>query len=219
MKKLTITLFLLTLFVVSCQTEADNVGLTSDKNTKTQTEISLQPESKAKDINQKIGIVDGDVEKICFRTKKNNLDENTPVSIVTSLDESPQKVLNAVVKKKLQESCSRRASESTDTNPGKNFYYSLALKDEKVDEYQEVFGIGVIGPEKSFRFQDGLANIDLNSDGKNEFFRKCTGYEGALFAIWKGKPLKGKQIWFSFYYVDYDTEPNCKKKDSEDIDG
>jgi hypothetical protein len=169
-------------------------------------------------IQSKIGIVDGDKDDVCLRTKNGNLTENTPVSIVTSLYESPQKVLNSKVVKKLEKSCARRASESTDKNPGENFYYSLTLIEKEIDEYQEVFGIGVIAPEKPVRIQDNLASIDLNNDGKAEFFRHCAGFEGTLFAIWTGKPLKGRQIWHSFYYVDYDTEPNCKKKDSEGIE-
>ena len=73
--------------------------------------------------------------------------------------------------------------------------------------------IGVIEPETSIQIQNNLASIDLNNDGKAEYFRSCTGFEGVLFAIWTGKPLKEKQIWYSFYYLDYDTEPNCKKED------
>ena len=176
--------------------------------------VSATPKLKAKfDINSKIGIIDGDIEHICFRTKNGNLAENTPVSIITEFYESSQKVLNAKVEKKLKESCSRRASESTDKNPGENFYYSLTLTEKEIDEYQEVFGIGVIEPETPFRFQNKMASIDLNNDGKAEFFRRCAGFEGVLFAIWTGKPLKGKQIWHSFYYLDYDTVETCTKKD------
>lgn len=167
-------------------------------------------------IQSSVGIVDGQKDKICLRTKNGNLKENTPVSIVTSLDESPQKVLNAKVEKKLEKSCARYASESTDKNPGENFYYKLSLLEE-VDEYQEVFGIGVIKPKTPFQSQNNLVSIDLNGDGKTEFFRRCAGFEGTLFTIWTGEPLKGKQIWHSFYYVDYATEPNCKKEDNQDI--
>ncbi len=139
--------------------------------------------------------------------------ENIDVSIITSIYDPPQKVLNAKVKKKLNVSCARRFSEEGDKNPGENFYYSLTLTDKEIDEYQEVFGFGVIEPAKLIKVQNNLASIDLNEDGKPEFFRQCGGYEGTHFTIWTGKPLKGKRIWHSFYYVDYDTVPTCKKKD------
>ncbi|HRH46079.1 MAG TPA: hypothetical protein PKY82_30830 [Pyrinomonadaceae bacterium] len=175
--------------------------------------FGLAQNNKETNIYSKVGIVDGSIEKICLRTKNGNLTENTSVSIVTSLEESKQKILSAKIKKKLYASCSRHFSESTDKNPGKDFYYLLVLTEKAVDEFQEVFGIGVIKPKNSFKFQNNKASIDLNNDGRTEFFRQCEGFEGALFAIWTGNPLKGKRIWNSFYYVDYDTEKNCTKRE------
>jgi hypothetical protein len=166
------------------------------------------------DIHSKIGIVDvRDEERTsCLRTKNGDLAEKTPVSIIISLDEPPQKVLTATVSKKLKESCARYASESGDQNPGDNFFYSLDVI-ENTDEIGFEVGIGIIQPSKPVQIQNKLASFDLDEDGKPEFFRSCSGYEGTHFTIWTGKPLKGKRIWHSFYYVDYDTEPNCKKKD------
>lgn len=217
MKILSIALLFITLSSASCQTEMESVGINSISNEEPKAKIEVSPtpmlELKIQDINSKIGIVDGSVGDICFRTKNGNLTENTSVSIVTEFYAPSQKVLNAKVEKKLKESCSRRAAESGDQNPGQNFYYSLTLTDKEIDEYQEVFGFGVIEPEKPIQIQNKLASINLNEDGKPEFFRLCQGSEGMLFAIWTGKPLKGKQIWHSFYYVYYDTEVTCKSKD------
>ena len=222
MKKLTGAVLFLTLFAISCQMKSESIEANSvreiNKTSSIQTETLPTSKSNPQDINLKIGIVDGHIEKICFRTKNGNLAENTAISIVTSLDETPQKILSAKVGKKLKTSCSRRASESTDQNPGQNFYYLLTLIDKEVDEFQEVFGFGLIEPETPLLVQNELASIDLNNDGKFEFFRTCYGFEGVLFAIWTEKPLKGKQIWHSFYYVDYATVPNCKKEDSNVTD-
>lgn len=222
MKTSLIILLLSTLLAVSCETKADDIELRTNRNISespiAQTETSPTSKPARQKLNLKIGIVDGSIGNICLRTKNGVLVKRTRVSIVTSLDESPQKVLRAVVEKKLKKGCSRYASESTDENPGENFYYSLNLKDKEVYESQEVFGIGVIEPKTAFNFENDLASIDLNNDGTAEFFRSCQGYEGVLFAIWKGKPLKGKQIWYSFYYLDYDTVPSCKKKDRHSND-
>ena len=55
-----------------------------------------------------------------------------------------------------------------------------------------------------------FAGADLNSDGKPEFFRSCSGFEGTHLTIWSGKSVSGERIWHSFYYVDYATVPDCK---------
>ena len=217
MKVTLIGLILLNLFSISCRTKAEGVEVNSNSNETPEAKVEVSPtptpELKSKDINSKIGIVDGYIGNICFRTKNGNLAENTPVSIVTELYEPSQKVLNAKIEKRLKEACSRRSSESGDKNPGENFYYSLTLAGKEIDEYQEVFGFGVIESAKPIKVQDKLASVDLNEDGKPEFFRLCQSFEGMLFAIWTGKPLKGKRIWDSFYYVDYDTVITCTKKD------
>ena len=213
MKSLAILIFLCGAILISCQTNAKNFSIDSSIEPIFLPTPNVSPTPKTFNIHSKIGIVDGDRNNICFRTKNGNLAENTQVSIITSLYEPPQKVLNTKVAKKFEASCSRRFSESTDKNPGENFYYSLTLTDKEIDEYQEVFGFGIIEPSKSVQVENKLASIDLNEDGKQEFFRLCQGFEGIYFAIWTGKPLKGKKIWDSFYYVDYDTVVTCTKKD------
>ncbi len=141
------------------------------------------------------------------------------VSIIISLDEFPQKVITATVEKKLSQSCARRASETGDKNPGKNYFYTLVLTEKLPEEFFGFdVGIAVIEPPKPVQVQNNLASIDLNEDGKPEFFRSCGGFEGTHFTIWTGKPLKGKRIWHSFYYVDYDTVVTCKKKDWEGLE-
>lgn len=122
------------------------------------------------------------------------------------------KGLGATIEKKLGKSCARKASESGDKNPGDNFFYSLTFNDE-IENFGFDNGIAVIRPEREIQIQDGLAVFDLNADGKPEYFRRCGGYEGTHFTVWTGKPLQGKRIWHSFYYVDYATEPTCKDKD------
>jgi hypothetical protein len=222
MKYVAILMVLFSAFLTACETKTEKlvsdlpenpVAITTN-TLPTPSQAVMQPKPKSKlGINAKIGVVDGNLEAICFRTKNGNLAENTLVSIITLYD-SPQKVLNAKVGKKFNTSCAREYSESGDKNSGENFYYSLTLTDKEIDEYQEVFGFGIIEPENPIKVKNNLAYIDLNEDGKSEFFRICSGYEGMLLAIWTGEPLKGKQIWRSFYYVDYATEKDCKKKDN-----
>ncbi|MGB7201108.1 MAG: hypothetical protein WBD16_02435 [Pyrinomonadaceae bacterium] len=228
MQKLPILLILFCWVLLSCQPKTPNATTTVNTNSienvnkteEIQTSISPTPvPNDTFDIHSKIGIADVRSEgSSCLRTKNANLLEKTPISIVISLDEPPQKVLTAAVEKKLEKSCARRASETGDNNPGEDFFYSLILTENSIEEIGFDVGIAVIQPTKQIQVRNNLANVDLNEDGNPEFFRRCSGFEGMHFTIWTGNPLKGKRIWHSFYYLDYDTEVNCKKKDWEGTD-
>lgn len=223
MKNLAILAILCAAICGSCKAKAENLAALEPlvSPTPIASIIPTTPTPKAVfDIHSKIGIADirSSDRTSCLRTKNADLKANTPVSIIISLDEPPQKVVTATVEKKQEKSCARYASESGDENPGENFFYSLIVAKDTADEIGFEVGIAVIEPANPILIQNKLASIDLDEDGKAEFFRSCGGFEGTHFTIWTGKPLKGKRIWHSFYYVDYDTEPNCKKKDWKGTD-
>lgn len=177
---------------------------------------ALAQNNKETNIYSKVGTVDANGQKgICLQTKNANLVMNTPVSIVIRLDKKPQKVLLAIVEKKLKESCLRDHAEGGDDIEGKDYFYSLTLRKKHTNKKEMIFGIGVIRPAKAIQIKNKLASVDLNKDGRLEYFRSCTSNEGFNFTIWTGKPLQGKRIWHSYYYVDFGTEADCKKKDYE----
>lgn len=222
MRNSAIPILLFIAFLASCQTKAENLAVNFTENpaeikplvSSTPTPSSTPKPKETFNIHSKVGIVDVlSDQPSCLRTKNGDLAEKTPVSIIISLDEPPQKVLTATIEKKLKESCARRASETGDKNPGENYFYSLILTDSTTEEIAFDIGIAVIQPSKPIKVENNLASIDLNEDGKPEFFRLCQGFEGFYFTIWTGKPLKGKRIWDSFYYVNYDTIVTCTKKD------
>ena len=178
--------------------------------------FGLAQNTKKPNIYSKVGTVDAKgQDSICLQTKNANLVKNTPLSIVIRLDKKPQKVLLAIVEKKLKESCLRDHAEGGDDNEGKDYYYSLKLKKKLANKSEMIFGIGVIQPIKAIQVKHNLATVDLNKDGRLEYFRSCTSNEGYNFTIWIGKPLQGKRIWLSYYYVDFGTEADCKKRDFE----
>ena len=225
MKNLLILLILFAAFLTSCQTKAENIAKDLNANyfenikktEETQPLIPPTPTPKSfGSIDSKIGIVEiRSNQTSCLRTKNGNLAKDTLVTIITSLNEKPQKILTATIEKKLEKSCGRRFSESGDSNPSEDYFYSLNLNENTRDEIDYDVGIAVISPAKPIQIQDKLASIDLNDDGKADFFRRCASFEGIHFTIWTGKPLIGKRIWHYYYYLDYDTDPNCKKKDWE----
>ena len=174
MQKLLILLILFLGFLLSCQPKTLNSTTTVNTNSienvnkteEIQTSISPTPvPNETFDIHSKIGIVDiHSNEASCLRTKNGDLAENTTVSIIFSLDEPPQKVLTATVEKKLEKSCARRASETGDTNPGENYFYSLKdLDKDTVEEIGFDVGIAVIQPAKPIQVVDKLASIGLSN--------------------------------------------------------
>jgi hypothetical protein len=221
MKNQAILMVLCVTILTSCQVKATNTVMTETENSvitptiSPTPSLSVIPKQKEKfDIHSKIGIVDVNGDGItCLRTKNGNLPEKTPVSIIILPYDSSVQVFTATVNKKLNASCARRYSEDGDKNPGENFFYLLSLNEALPEYFGFEIGFGVIEPAQPIKIQNKLAGNDLNEDGKTEFFRFCQGFEGFNFSIWTGAPLKGKRIWQSFYYVNYDTVETCKKKD------
>ncbi len=224
-------------FLVSCQTELQSENFNSkaviqvqnnntekiDTNTseigETQPLASSTALLKTTDINSKVGIVDvNNVNIICLRTDNANLAENSQISIIVSPYEIPQKIVKAFVGKKLNYSCAAGDSEAGEEDLSKTAYYTLKLDGNDIDESYIGAGIAILDSSKPIKFSDGLANVDLNNDGKNEYFRQCASNEGLHLTVWTGKPLIGKRIWHKYYYLKYDTEADCKKKDWEGTD-
>ena len=56
---------------------------------------------------------------------------------------------------------------------------------------------------------------DLDGDGRPESFRSCTSSEGVHLTVWKGKPLKGRRKWHYYYYLGYDVDSTCMKRDTK----
>lgn len=203
--------------LLSCQSEpiGSSIVVNSEKR---EVQPQLPIASVPFNIQEKIGIAELKADGIgCLRTKNTDLAEKQSITVIVSLSEEKQKVITANIDKKLTQSCGRPASESADKNPGENAFYSFSFSAVQEIESFEI-GIAVINSNGSAVIQNGSAEIDLDGDGKPEFFRKCTGFEGVHFTVWSGKPLQGERIWHSFYYVDYETEPSCKKQDLEGLD-
>lgn len=218
------SLFVLILFVgllIACKPNVVSSDVENNNSGNSKNSAEAQPSPTPfdpTDINGKIGLADlRNTGAGCLRTKNGNLSEGQPIAVIISLDEPPQKVISASIAKKLEQSCARRASETGDHNPGKNYYYELKINDPDAIDGFDV-GIAVAESSEKLLLEKGSAHIDLDGDGEPESFRECSGNEGMLFTIWNGKPLLGKRIWGSFYYVDYDTVPTCTDKDSAGFD-
>ncbi len=134
----------------------------------------------------------------CLTIENASLRSGQIVYVVTFND--TQSVQRATIDQKLNIGCNLSDHEETFS------FYSLNIQDN------DAFGIGVIN-SPIIDVTSGIANVDLNGDGKKEYFRECASNEGIHLTVWTGKPLVGKRIWHYYWYAGYDTEPSCKKKD------
>lgn len=164
------------------------------------------------EFKSEIGIAeDNKRDKIlCLIIPNPNIKEGTSVSLVLFQSVGKQQHAGtAVVEKKLTASCSHNPDAG-------NIFYSLKLVSGDLEDYR--LGVALINPTNKIQVLKGAARIDLNNDGKGEFFRKCTSNEGLHFTVWSGKPLRGERLWHSYYYLGYDVEPSCQDKDAEYTD-
>jgi hypothetical protein len=84
--------------------------------------------------------------------------------------------------------------------------------DEQKMKARQAAAIAVVSSQRTV-VQRGKVQVDLDGDGRREFFRDCTSNEGIHLTVWSGKPLSGKRRWHFYYYLGYDVVPSCKRKD------
>jgi hypothetical protein len=70
-------------------------------------------------------------------------------------------------------------------------------------------GFGIVAPPAEPEVVNGLARVDLDRDGQDEVFSSCATTEGIKCAVWTDKAYEGEPRWTGYYYLDYDTTPNC----------
>ena len=219
-------------FLTSCRTNSEILNINSPQvtlqtNKTVEVQSAISPTTSPIDtsgIDSKVGMVgvfgtkydpvkkfDHSGEFICLTTQNSTLKSGDKIQII--LAEIPQKVFQAEVSEKLKEVC------STDDIHYRDFggiSYSLKLSEN--DKIKTYYGIAVINSSNQVKIDKGLAHIDLDKDGKDEYFRECYGEESLHLFVWKGKPLIGKRIWSCIFHFNYNTPPSCKLKDSEGIE-
>lgn len=153
-----------------------------------------------------VGVVDArSNDELCLTIPNGNIVEGSRVQIISPY--KPQSAAVAIVLRKLSSSCSR----NPDTGPGDSFY---SLRLEKGRVAPESVGIAVINVQNSVLTARGVASVDLNGDGRKEYFRVCTSQEGLHLTVWSGRPLRGARKWHWYYYLGYDVEPSCTKREA-----
>ena len=165
-------------------------------------------QGKPVDFESRIGVVDvNENGDICFIIPNRALSNGTQLTLVVF--STPQSVIHARIKEKLGKSC----SDNPDT--GDASFYSLQVDaSDRTFERQErqAAALAVVTAERVV-VQHRKASVDLDKDGRREFFRECTSHEGIHLTIWSGTPLRGKRRWHFYCYLGYDVVPSCKRKD------
>lgn len=153
-----------------------------------------------------IGVAVINDDGACLDIRNADLAPGVRVQLV--LLDKPQSVAEAEVTKKLIKSCS-----TTDINDETESHYALKILQRNLDSSSPA--IAIINPASSFKIRNGYVALDLDADGRMEYFRSCASSEGLHLTVWSGGLLRGKRKWHRYYYLGYDTEPDCKAKETQ----
>jgi len=211
-------------FFISCQTkvanentarktEAANTNIENTaaaKSTESAPAYSPTPSKLSPDeINSRIGNVEKWGEP-CFIIQNPSLKAGDKIQVVMMESESPQEVFQAeVVEKK---ACKGEKETVLETANATEYLLKTSHEISSIG-----IGVGVVNPLNEAKVVKGIASLDIDGNGKDEYFRSCAGFESLWISIWEGKPLAGKRIWYAKYYLRYDVDETCKKKDYEGI--
>lgn len=90
------------------------------------------------------------------------------------------------------------------TKPGVVFYSVEAANLQPTD-----MGIGIVGSSARPEIVNGRARVDFEKGGHTVVFSSCTTTEGVRFAMWNDTPYQGEPRWSGYYYLGYESPPNC----------
>lgn len=152
--------------------------------------------------DQRIGWLDGP----CLAIADSGLAIGTVLAVV--LTDEPQSVRRAQLGAPTDAATTCRAllpgRAAMNAKPGMFFY---DVTGDSIDT--DVMGIGIVSPDTTPAIVGGAAQADLDEDGVREVFSSCATSEGIRFNVWSDQANKGSPRWSGYYYLDYDTTPNC----------
>jgi hypothetical protein len=166
---------------------------------------------KAFDFRSQLGVVDNVDRRgtFCLSIFNDSLAEGSAVIFI--LVHQPQRLEKATILKKVNQAC-------TDSLPEPNSSFYLLRPDRGEAVFPDSTNllpasIAIVGFNKPVLKGRRVVSVDLDQDGRPEFFRTCTSNEGVHLTVWSGTPLQGRRRWHAYYYLGYDTMPTCKAKD------
>lgn len=229
MKHLIIALFFSVLFLTACvkkdvEVKTEKVILPTpvispvftpsfNSNNSQAPETMETPEKKMSLLFSRLGAIETGKKGVCLKIPNNSLKIGDKVQVV--LTTKPQKVLTAEVLEKKEcngdDYGSWEVSSETGDFYDEDFFDTYLIK-LSGNNLKIGFAIGIINSPEA-KIENDLVTVDIDNDGKDEYFRECTGEESLHLMVWRGKPLIGKRVWESYYDFSYGTVPTCTKED------
>lgn len=183
-----------------------DVGVTDVPDTK----IPQEKRLGGTDLSAKFGMVTLERDGVlCLFTRSAGLLPNSQVPVIVLAFKTPQKVINTTIKESLE------ICYSGDMGPeeqAETYFYSLQPDGNENLSKNDV-AIAAIGGSESLKLSKGVASVDLDGDGKYEYFGQCTSRAGLHSTVWVGKPPSGKVIWHNAHHLEYETIPTCSNKE------
>jgi hypothetical protein len=159
----------------------------------------------------RLGVFDqGRQKEICLAIANSTLADGVDVTLVSP--HRPQATARARITQRAVATC----SPSPATSDGLSFYLVKLIKSDRRfvrNDGPLPPGIAIVGAPLKFTPRAGTVSIDVDGDGRRDYFRTCTSNEGVHLTVWTGPPLKGKLRWRSAYYLGYDVVPTCTAAD------
>ena len=142
----------------------------------------------------------------CLVLSNAHVDQGTPVWLVLTTD--PQTVVAAQLGPPTSsaETCKPLLEDRAEENakPGVVFYSVEQPSLQPTD-----MGVGILGSPAKPEIVNGRARIDLDRNGHAEVFSSCATTEGVRFAMWNETAYHGQPRWTGYYYLGYESAPNC----------
>jgi hypothetical protein len=142
----------------------------------------------------------------CLAISNPDLARGTPLALVITVE--PQRVEQARIQERTDSPARCQAlmegRAAVNAKPGLSFY---ALESGSITSSD--MGFGIVAPPAKPEVVNGLARVDLDQDGHGEVFSSCATTEGIKFAVWTEKAYQGEPRWSGYYYLDYESTPNC----------
>jgi len=142
----------------------------------------------------------------CLAIRNADLARGTPIDVVILAE--PQRLEPARIAERAgsSQNCPALLPERAKSNarPGVFFY---TVEATGVDS--SAMGIGIVEPPAHPKIVDGMAQVDLDGDGRAEVFSSCATAEGVKFAVWTERAYRGEPLWSADYHLDYESTPTC----------
>ena len=142
----------------------------------------------------------------CLACSNPDLARGTPLALVITAE--PQWVQQARIQERTDSPVRCQAlmegRAAVNAKPGMSFY---ALESGSISSSD--MGFGIVAPPANPEVVNGLVRVDLDQDGHGEVFSSCATTEGIKFAVWTEKAYQGEPRWSGYYYLDYESTPNC----------